>query len=72
MKVAMIYPDRTSERAIAGYAITLTESIKKSGGDIESVTYLAGKPLSLFKKIPKILSYDVVHMQHEYYMIVWF
>lgn len=70
MKVAMIFPTRESERAISGYSVNLTESMRKEGIDIEDITYVAGKPYSLIKKIPYLRkNYDIIHIQHEYNLL---
>ena len=69
MKAAMVFPTRESERAISGYAATLTENIRKAGIDIGDFNYIAGKPKTLFKKISKLKEYDVIHIQHEYNLL---
>ena len=65
----MIYPNRESEKAISGYALTLTTNIRKSQVDIEDVTYTAGKPLTLFNQLSKIRNFDSIHIQHEYNLL---
>ena len=69
MKIGMIFPNREFEKAIASYSYDLVESIKKTARPIEEITYSAGKPFSLFKKINRILKLDVVHVQHEYNLL---
>ena len=65
METVMLYPARGSEKAISGYSETLVNSI-----GMDSITYTAGKPLTLFKQ--KILGHDVVHVQHEYNLLGWY
>jgi glycosyltransferase involved in cell wall biosynthesis len=72
MKTAMVYPTRESEKAISGYSSTLIDNIKKAGGDIESFTYIAGSPMTLFKKFNEFKRYDLIHIQHEYNMLGWY
>jgi len=72
MKVGMMFPDRNSEKAISGYSCTLTENMRKTGIPIEDVTYFAGKPWSIIKKIWKIKKFDVIHIQHEYNLLGWY
>jgi glycosyltransferase involved in cell wall biosynthesis len=69
MDIAMIFPTRESEKAISGYASTLTESMQKQGINVENITYYAGKPLSVFKIISKIKKYELIHIQHEYNLL---
>jgi glycosyltransferase involved in cell wall biosynthesis len=66
MRAAMVFPTRESEKAISGYSATLTDSMRKNGIKIDDVTYTAGNPFSIFKKIGKLCNYDLVHIQHEY------
>jgi glycosyltransferase involved in cell wall biosynthesis len=72
MRVAMIYPSRESEKAISGYSSTLTENIKKARINIDSFTYIAGNPKSLFKKFKEFKKYDLIHLQHEYNLLGWY
>lgn len=65
----MVFPTRESEKAISGYAATLAESMKQRGMDVESINYSAGKASSLFKQLPKLAKYDLVHIQHEYNLL---
>jgi len=69
MKAAMVFPTRESEKAISGYAMTLRDNIKKSGVDMDNVTYTAGKPTTLFNQISKLKKCEVVHIQHEYNLL---
>lgn len=68
----MVYPDPSSEKGISAYSSHLIENIKKQGAEIEGITFFQGKPFSIFKKIPKILEYEVIHLQHEYNMLGWY
>lgn len=72
MKALMVYPDIESEKAIANYSINLVGSINKNGQQMDSITYTAGKPLTIFRKLKKIKSYDLIHIQHEYNLLGWF
>ena len=69
MKVAMVIPNRESEKAISSYGIVVTENIKKQKIDIENVFYDAGSPKSFFKIIPKLKEYDIIHLHHEYNLL---
>ncbi|HJX49945.1 MAG TPA: glycosyltransferase [Candidatus Nanoarchaeia archaeon] len=69
MKAAMVFPSRESEKAISGYSTTLTESMRKNEINIDNVTYIAGNPWSIFKKIGKLCKYDLIHIQHEYNLL---
>ena len=72
MKIAMIFPTLASEKAISTYSIHLLESLKKKRMNIEGVTYTAGSPSTLLKKLGKLYDYDVVHIQHEYNLLGWY
>jgi glycosyltransferase involved in cell wall biosynthesis len=69
MRIAMVHPSRESEKAMSGYSITLLDEIKKKGADIHSEDYTLGSPMTLFKKLPRIAGYDVIHIQHEYNLL---
>jgi len=69
MKVAMIFPDPSSEKGISKYSLDLIENIKKRGISIDEITFMAGKPFTLLKKLKQFLKYDVIHIQHEYNML---
>lgn len=69
MKTAMVFPDRVSEKAIAGYSLTLTENIRKTGFKINNFTYTAGSPKTFFTKFSELKRYDVIHIQHEYNLL---
>jgi len=64
----MIYPDLKSEKAISMYSIKLVDNIEKNT-HIESLSYQAGKPLTLFKSLYKLKRYDIIHIQHEYNLL---
>ena len=70
MKVAMVIPNRESEKAISSYAMEITKSIKQKV-DIENVFYEAGSIKSFLRIIPK-LNYDVIHLFHEYNLLGFF
>ena len=72
MKVAMVYPHISSEKGISKYSSDLIVSIEKQGPEIDDITFIQGKPFSAFKYMDKLLSYDVVHVQHEYNMLGWY
>jgi len=72
MKIAMIFPDPSSEKGISKYSLYLIKNIKKQGQKIDKITFMQGKPLSLFKKIFKLLNYEIVHVQHEYNLLGWY
>ncbi|MBT6690045.1 glycosyltransferase [archaeon] len=72
MKIAMIYPDYSSEKGISKYSSELVTNIRKQGMEVEDINFIQGKPLSLFKHIHKLLDYDVIHIQHEYNMLGWY
>jgi glycosyltransferase involved in cell wall biosynthesis len=66
MKVAMVAPDKSTEKGIAMYSINLSEAIRKAGIDIDYVSYKKGSFYNFLKIIPKLREYDIVHIQHEY------
>jgi len=68
----MVFPSRESEKAISGYSAYLTEALRKNKIDVCNVTYDAGKPKTLFKKIKELKKYDIIHIQHEYNLLGWF
>ncbi len=72
MRIAMVYPSRESEKGISGYSATLVDNIKDSGAEIESMTYTAGSPSTLFKKFREFKNYDIIHIQHEYNLLGWY
>ncbi|MBM3228589.1 glycosyltransferase [Candidatus Pacearchaeota archaeon] len=72
MKTAMVFPSRKSEKAISGYSVFLTEALRKNKVDAYDITYEAGKPQTLFKKIKELKKYDVIHLQHEYNLLGWY
>jgi len=62
----MVLPNKNSEKAISIYSQHLIDNIKKTGLNIKGVDYIAGSPISAFKILPKLLKYDIIHIQHEY------
>ena len=72
MNVAMVIPERESEKAISSYAMEITKNIKKQKVNIDNVFYKAGSPLSLLKSIPKLRKYDIIHLHHEYNLLGWY
>ncbi len=69
MKIVMIYPSSLSEKGISKYSQDLISNIRKQDVDIDEITFTQGKSSTLFKQIPKILKYDVIHIQHEYNLL---
>ena len=69
MKIAMIYPNRESEKAISGYSSTLVENIRKAKVKIDDLNYYAGSPNTLLKKFKEFKKYDIIHLQHEYNLL---
>lgn len=65
----MVFPTRESEKAIAGYSITLVDALKEKGVDTISETYTMGSAKSFLRLMPKLLKYDIVHIQHEYMIV---
>jgi glycosyltransferase involved in cell wall biosynthesis len=65
MRVAMVAPDKSSEKGIAVYSEELTEAIKKAGVKIDLICYKRGSFLSFLKIIPRLRSYNIIHIQHE-------
>ena len=72
MKLAMIYPHPDSEKGISAYSSNLVRNLRKQDVDIREETFVAGKPFSLIKKLPKLLRYDIIHLQHEYNLLGWY
>lgn len=68
----MVFPHPSSEKGISAYSLNLIENLRKQGVGIEEITFMQGKPLTLFKKLQKILKYDIIHLQHEYNMLGWY
>lgn len=65
----MVYPHPDTEKGISFYSSNLIKNIKKQGVDIYEVTFIQGKPFTIFNKILKLLDYDIIHIQHEYNLI---
>jgi glycosyltransferase involved in cell wall biosynthesis len=69
MKVAMVFPHSDSEKGISKYSLELIKNIEKQGIEVDKITFVAGKPLTLFKQLSKISRYDFIHIQHEYNLL---
>ena len=73
MKILMIYPDPSSEKGISKYSLDLIQNIRKQGmDDIDGLTFIQGKPMTLFKNLGDMKGYDVIHVQHEYNLLGWY
>lgn len=72
MRILIIYPSRESEKAISGYSVNLVRALRKNKLYIDEMTYIAGSPFSLIKKIKEVKNYDLVHIQHEYNLLGWY
>jgi len=66
MKVAMISPDKESEKAISKISSYIVKKTREKGTKIDLITYTAGSPISFLKILPKFKKYDIIHLQHEY------
>lgn len=62
----MLAPDVHTEKGISIYSTDISGSISKTGIDIKVIFYKKGSILSLFKTIPSLRNFDIVHIQHEY------
>jgi len=69
MDTIMVYPHPKTEKGISAYSINLIESLKEQGLIIKEETFISGKFFSLFKKIPNLLKYNIIHLQHEYNLL---
>ena len=69
MKVAMVFPDFSSEKGISKYSTDLIANIKQQGMNVSQITFLNGKSSSLFKRIKELKKCDVIHVQHEYNLL---
>jgi len=69
MKTIMVYPHPSSEKGISSYSLNLIKNIKKQKLDINEITFIQGKPFTIFNKIFKLFNYDIVHLQHEYNLL---
>jgi len=69
MKTIMIYPHISSEKGIANYSMNIIKGLRKRGLDISEETFISGKACSLIKKLPRLLKYDIIHLQHEYNLL---
>jgi len=72
MKVAIISPSRTSEKAISTISFNLVDALDKQEVNADMIEYSAGSSLSFLKQISKIRKYDVVNLQHEYNLLGWY
>jgi len=69
----MIYPDQSAEKGISKYSLDLIKNIRKQGfKKIDGVTFIQGKPITLFKKMLNLNKYDIIHIQHEYNLLGWY
>ena len=68
----MVFPSRKSEKAISSYSVHLTEDLRKNNIDAYNVTYDAGKPKTLLKKLKELKKYNLIHIQHEYNLLGWY
>ena len=62
----MISPSKDSEKALSTISTSLVKNLKKKNIRIDLITYVAGKPLSFMRILPKLKKYDLIHLQHEY------
>jgi glycosyltransferase involved in cell wall biosynthesis len=72
MKLAMVFPNPSSEKGISKYSLDLLENLEKQGVKIDEFNFIQGKPYTLFKKFSLLLKCDVIHIQHEYNLLGWF
>lgn len=72
MKVAMVFPNISSEKGISRYSSNLLENLEKQGAKIDEINFIQGKPYTLFKRFSLLLKYDIIHVQHEYNLLGWF
>ena len=68
----MVFPSRKSEKAISGYSVNLIGALRKNNINTNEITYDAGKPRSIFKRLRELKRYNLVHIQHEYNLLGWF
>lgn len=68
----MIYPHPSSEKGISAYSRDIIKNVDKQGLKIDGASFIQGKPLTIFKKLPLLLKYDIVHLQHEYGLLGWY
>ncbi len=67
----MVYPTVESENAMSNYSLDLIDALKKNNIEIVKGEYTFHKPFSLFKMLPKLMKYDIIHIQHEYNILGW-
>ena len=60
----MIYPHEDSEKAISNYSSNLAKAI-----GTDELTYVAGRPLEIFKIMRQSFTYQTIHFQHEYNLL---
>lgn len=65
MKIALLAPDKKTEKGIALYSEELYDALKSAGLDADLVTYHRGSLKSLIKASYRLRKYDIVHIQHE-------
>ena len=69
MRIAMISPNKESEKALSTISSYLVKKTREKGVKIDLITYTAGSPRSLIKILPKFKKYDLIHIQHEYNLL---
>ena len=69
MKIAMISPNKESEKALAIISSYIVKKVRENGVKIDLITYTAGSPKSFLKILPKLKKYDIIHLQHEYNLL---
>ena len=72
MRIAMVSPDKKSEKAISLISSNIVKGVKNRGTEIDLITYKAGSPTSFFNIFKKLKKYDVIHVQHEYNLLGYF
>ncbi len=71
MKVAMVYPNVESEKAMSNYSLDLIDALEKTNVGVVKGEYIFHKPLSLFRILPRLIQNDIIHIQHEYNILGW-
>jgi glycosyltransferase involved in cell wall biosynthesis len=69
MKTVMVFPNPSSEKGISSYSINLVKNLRKQGVKVDDITFMQGKPLTLFSQFSEIVKKDVIHIQHEYNLL---
>lgn len=72
MKIAFLSPTIESEKAISVLSRDIVKNLRKSGIEIDLLTYTARSPKSFFKILKKLKEYDMVHLPHEYGVLGYF